>query len=1032
MKQLVNLLFSICVLGAIAQADPRLWGNDGVAVRRGHYIEYYRTATQNESGQTLLCWTDMRTGSRDVYAQLLDESGNALWEPGGVAVVSGMRYQYLPTAVAVAGGWIIAWIDFRDDSLCGWGEDDLPCGDIYAQKLDNAGNRLWPDNDWTGVLVDAVNDGLAEPLPDIVHDGSGGAYIIWQAISTLDNDIFAQRMTSDGVIAWAEPLDLSGERSDIWSCQVDSDGTGNLLVAYKIRIEPFYEIVAAKFSPDGIPLWGAAGVSVLDSLEVVHELRACADGIGGCYLAWSHFGLDDWYANLSAQHLGANGQRLWTDNGISLCSAQYEQSRPRIVASYDGATSDGMLAVWEDRRADNFLGEIYGHKISPDGTLLWAENGVRICGDPTPPLSFDCRFPRLASDRTGGMLVVWEDSRNDEEQFVDVYAARLNASGANLWTANGVPVADEPESEETASIHLTETSAVVPYFRDGSTRLDGIRAQALDLQNGDRLLGDAGAAIVEGIRGNADAPQALSLGAGRTAIVWEDSRFPQPGPSVFYQIYSSDGVPQCESNGLQLALSAPDYWQGHPALCSDDAGGFFVAFEDFRGEIGLIRLSHVNADGEVIDSDSGEVVWQDAQTLDQSHPLLVPDGQGGCFVAWSGYTPAFWMDMWVMQMNAQLQRAWTEPVRLMVTPEDDQISSLVPSTAGSCIVSWIKGNADVGYDVAAARIEADANVAWHLVVCGAEADQDNAAMIPDGQGGAYVAWSDLRSDASLRDIYAQHITAAGTMTWTDNGLPVCAQPQQQIDPRIALGSDGNPCFVWEDYRDGFTLRLFAQKLSSAGQALWESNAVSIASHDICLLGGIVTDDHAGFYAAWVDWPGYMSKAFVTHVDSTGEVADDPFWHSDTGGVVSPADVGARTTIITTDGQGGCIVAWEGCPESYVSNFGVDLGIQRLNEGIVPTSNQRGSQVPLQYALHQNYPNPFNSVTTIAFDLPQAGNIELKVFDLLGREVAVLANRQLEAGHHTLPFDATPFASGIYFYRLHAGNFEQSRKLLLLK
>jgi hypothetical protein len=89
-------------------------------------------------------------------------------------------------------------------------------------------------------------------------------------------------------------------------------------------------------------------------------------------------------------------------------------------------------------------------------------------------------------------------------------------------------------------------------------------------------------------------------------------------------------------------------------------------------------------------------------------------------------------------------------------------------------------------------------------------------------------------------------------------------------------------------------------------------------------------------------------------------------------------------------------------------------------------------LPTAYGLEQNYPNPFNPTTTIRFSLAQRSRVSLKIFDILGREVATLVNDELEAGFHQSTFDASKFASGIYFYRIQAGNFTATKKLVLLK
>lgn len=100
----------------------------------------------------------------------------------------------------------------------------------------------------------------------------------------------------------------------------------------------------------------------------------------------------------------------------------------------------------------------------------------------------------------------------------------------------------------------------------------------------------------------------------------------------------------------------------------------------------------------------------------------------------------------------------------------------------------------------------------------------------------------------------------------------------------------------------------------------------------------------------------------------------------------------------------------------------------------PTGVKDGSasNIPVHFSLNQNYPNPFNPSTTITFGIPLKGDVSLKVFDLLGREVATLVSGKLEAGTHTVQWNGSSAASGVYFYRLKSGNFDQTKKLVILK
>jgi hypothetical protein len=99
---------------------------------------------------------------------------------------------------------------------------------------------------------------------------------------------------------------------------------------------------------------------------------------------------------------------------------------------------------------------------------------------------------------------------------------------------------------------------------------------------------------------------------------------------------------------------------------------------------------------------------------------------------------------------------------------------------------------------------------------------------------------------------------------------------------------------------------------------------------------------------------------------------------------------------------------------------------------VPHVRQVENEVPVDFQLAQNYPNPFNPMTNIRFDLNGIGHVSLKVYNVLGQEVATLVDGRLEAGTYEVPFDATELASGVYFYKLSAASQTETRKMVLLK
>jgi hypothetical protein len=112
-----------------------------------------------------------------------------------------------------------------------------------------------------------------------------------------------------------------------------------------------------------------------------------------------------------------------------------------------------------------------------------------------------------------------------------------------------------------------------------------------------------------------------------------------------------------------------------------------------------------------------------------------------------------------------------------------------------------------------------------------------------------------------------------------------------------------------------------------------------------------------------------------------------------------------------------------------TGFGIsDVGtISSILDGI-----EDENTTPVEYGLNQNYPNPFNPITNIEFSLPKSEFVTVKIFNVLGQEVATLISEKLVQGNHKYIWDASAFASGVYYYKIEVGGFVQSKKLILIK
>lgn len=172
------------------------------------------------------------------------------------------------------------------------------------------------------------------------------------------------------------------------------------------------------------------------------------------------------------------------------------------------------------------------------------------------------------------------------------------------------------------------------------------------------------------------------------------------------------------------------------------------------------------------------------------------------------------------------------------------------------------------------------------------------------------------------------------------------------------------------------------------------------------------------------WEVALDSEFgnVVFSDSAGSEASQPLTIGAVDGLLASLGIeeGASATIyhraIASDGSG--------------LNIGAGSSVT-LERGVV-TSSETDPEVVGQFELKQNYPNPFNPSTNITYNLPQQADVQLRVYDMVGREVATLINREQAAGSYTVNFDASELSSGMYMYRLNTGSTTITRKMMLIK
>jgi len=1017
----LSLLFVLIMAwAATSLAEPLLWGPRGVALSGNGHVEWDRAAACDAAGNATVVWSDIRNRNRDVYAQFITLEGSLPWG-NGVQITDNPFEQSNAQVAATDGGWIVAWIDYRNVPRGDPNYGDFG-GEVWLQKLDNQGNPLWTAG---GVRVDSSTY-VARGSLRLLSDDAGGALLKWLGRPASTTQTYVRGITAGGLAAW--PL-VSVSTYSMYPVAVATDNSGGMVLVWVDN----YTLHATRIDASGAQPYGT--LTVRDTVSYYDPAVVAADGSGGCYVGWlqrvSNNNLD-----VRAQHLTATGQFLWEADGLPVCQSPASQNQLLMTTSINGGVPDGCLLTWCDNRSPNFSAARYAQKLSADGTLLWAANGTLVCDT----ASYE-QTVNPVSDGEGGLVAAWDYWVGTAYDGRSIKATRLNASGAPAWPQGRVWVCDALDDDSQADV-LPQPDGFLTVFETAmyGAPVQGMKVQKLNRSTGARMLTDVGISLVSTpslAAGGQGMP--VSMSGGRTAMVWNVD------DSTRFQILSSTGQPTLnldtvailpDTTGTPFSLFTP-YFYTNEAF-PDAMGGFFYLQGWGNDEYGYEAfLGHVSAEGHSM-GNNGKAgwIWEGADVSDWGNvaTLLSPDSAGGCYVLFQDYFPRD--GKYLMRMNSACQRLWSTPVQLDTSVQyEANEKKLITAADGSCIAAW----PDESGRYKLARINPEGLLLWTISFSdsGAFWDMLHPELTTDGQDGAYCTWVQSLPPPDYYRVYAQHFMPDGTEAWSHGGIPITLSTSDQTQSHPTHDTAGNLIVVCESYSQNAVSSndIVAQKISADGDRLWsDSGRVVCGAPGSQINPAVIPDDDDGLFVAWEDDNDGNSKSHIsaTHLNSDGFSGPDPYWVQNAGGLISDTAANANVSpMIIPGGAGSAIVLWSqdfgqsDPPATY------DRHAQRIVPNTLAARNN-SEALPARYALRQNYPNPFNPATLISFELGKAGISKLTVYDLLGRRVATLVNQHLAAGEHQILFDASRLASGIYFYRLESGTYISSRKMVLLK
>jgi hypothetical protein len=476
-----------------------------------------------------------------------------------------------------------------------------------------------------------------------------------------------------------------------------------------------------------------------------------------------------------------------------------------------------------------------------------------------------------------------------------------------------------------------------------------------------------------------DKPKVALDGNGGAFVTWADSRPDNTLPNIYGQHVSSAGVAQWTVNGVcltagftgELSFRQPD----NPQMLSDGRNGFFFSWDDAFGLV----LERVNV--------SGTMEWSAVAdgALGATDTRIAYDGGGGVILAWTD------------DRNAALQ--------------------------------------DLA-DIYAQRIDSSGNVRWAtngVVVSNAKNLQEYPQIVADGSGGAVIAWQDFRDSTEFRG-YAQKLDSSGVAKWTANGVPLSATTNAVNALFMTTDGAGGGICSWEESRGtgiSGSDNIYAQRIGSNGTVQWGDSGANVCTNNFPQENpSVASDGSGGAIIAWEDNRnnGANQDIYAQRMNASGTAQ----WTTD-GIAVSSAPNNQNLPFVVSAPNHAAVVIWDDYRTNGNGNIYPDLYAQLVTSGgglAAVRSSIDG--IPQTFALRQNFPNPFNPATQIQFTIAHAGFVSLKVYDILGKEVATLISQELSPSTYTATWNGAGVASGVYFYRLEAGSNSMTMKMVLMK
>lgn len=575
----------------VGPTGTRLWTVDGIAIsaERDHQLEPH--VGPDGAGGATVVYIDKRGLNNSIQTQRIDAAGNLLLPGGGIETWRDPGTQAPPMVLHLAGGNVmVAWSEYRSGS---W--------DVRSRILDADGIEKTP----AFTLNEELAAGEQQPVA-LIDDGAGGGIVVWTSeVGDHDVMLYAQRLNSGGVAQWHDNgVPLISTPGLVDPPVVTGDGAGGVIVSWADHRQNFAEadLYAQHVSPAGNALWGNDGLNVCGVTGDLTSPVITSDGGGGAILAWLDYRASQ--PQIYGQSLDGAGAAQWTTNG-------------KLLADYTGgittafpvgiapAPLGGAVILVQQQTLNlitfEFWDKLHALRINSLGLPQWGAQGFTVLDASSLVLS-----PHIVDDGAGGVYVAWSDTRG---LGLDIYGQHIDNTGTGLWPANGRDLCNAASYQTLTGITRAGSDLALTWtdFRGFDCDVYAHRVAGAD---GADVWAANGVPVAVAVRGqfapsiaqwHADSPDRFYIG-------WCDNRL-AIDRQAYVQRLDGAGVPQWAIDGVTdvtVALIHADVRDGAVQLVwSTGSGASATVYRRAEGDALWSVLGRASADG------SGRISFED-------------------------------------------------------------------------------------------------------------------------------------------------------------------------------------------------------------------------------------------------------------------------------------------------------------------------------------------------------------------------------------------------------------------------------------